>query len=492
MRLDKMKVVMVMRSFLQTVSWKKVGVFSTVFAIVASLTLALVLREPPKNSRVVKPEAGQSLARRAPLALMSTAGSPGQLVPTPPQDGGPFILQANSGVMSWPPAPPDGGSGGGGGAEVYTCLGSTSTTVFGAASGSGKVACCSDEPLCYIDQPIADVWEQLSVSTPVGVYAPAAVANWTAIGVGMQQVGDSIISTSPWSWSTGAWRAIPGGITTPYKVVVAGSLEGTPQTTNIYFGASLSCGGVGNGGATICNSGAQTFPTPIGNNNNGSGFYFYAREYASSSVITQKFGRATLGGGNNVTAYYDQTGDYSSAWGQSYVWTRLVNDGTYLYAQHSSHGNFWSTGNSQTLTGISNNVSNILYYGWICGDPDNFAAAPSCFVSEAYIQNITTLSISTISCSGTVATVTITGSLDTVGIQSGTQVGFKGISVLSGTFPVQVGTCGDQTGTSTCAGTNVNSSDGTPAAITRTGTTTFTFPWGACTASGGSVYNLSL
>ncbi len=122
MRLDKMKVVMVMRSFLQTVSWKKVGVFSTVFAIVASLTLALVLREPPNNSGVaestlISREAGQPLARRAPLALMSTAGSPGQLIPTPPQDGGPFIPQSTNGLIGWDATiptslPPNGAAGG--------------------------------------------------------------------------------------------------------------------------------------------------------------------------------------------------------------------------------------------------------------------------------------------------------------------------------------------------------------------------------------------
>ena len=41
------------------------------------------------------------LARHPPLALMSTAGSPGTIVPVPPQDAGPVELQSNSGVMTW-------------------------------------------------------------------------------------------------------------------------------------------------------------------------------------------------------------------------------------------------------------------------------------------------------------------------------------------------------------------------------------------------------
>ena len=122
MRFDKTKAVIRVRSFLQTVSWKRVGVFSTVFAIVASLTLALALREPPKNSGVaestlISREAGQPLARRAPLALMSTAGSPGQLIPTPPQDGGPFVPQSTNGFIGWDATipttlPPSGVAGG--------------------------------------------------------------------------------------------------------------------------------------------------------------------------------------------------------------------------------------------------------------------------------------------------------------------------------------------------------------------------------------------
>jgi hypothetical protein len=266
MRLDKMKVVMVMRSFLQTVSWKKVGVFSTVFAIVASLTLALVLREPPKNSRVVKPEAGQSLARRAPLALMSTAGSPGQLVPTPPQDGGPFIPQSTNGLIGWDATIPGGGAIPA--VANVAALAALSTNGF----TSGQLVFVEAPPSYYVWYPSSAPAGSSTVAGSTGIYAYLSGGNANEIqayplGVGtdggvqddwpslhaieVAAAGAVPVRLMPGTWHADSIQPIPSGTTllgSPEVEIVAalhGQSSGTAQvaaiTANVLTtGASLT------------------------------------------------------------------------------------------------------------------------------------------------------------------------------------------------------------------------------------------------------------
>ena len=382
-----------------------------------------------------------------------------------------------------------------GGSIVYTCLNNTATGAFGAATGSGVMRCCSDVPLCYIDQPITDAWEQIGTTSSANANndLQAALdgggggengwANYAPTGtISLQQVGNSVEAfyTDTANFDIDFMlKAMPlntdGGVyPPPYSITVAGTLLGTLDSQYSGFGAAFS-NGITSATSYFCVGGSSVITEFL---------YEYDNHFG--------FGETCLGANQGAGGLKNSYKDIAAAgWtsGAGVVWQRLLYDGSTYFAQFSQDGLQWAT-----IYNVANSASGAFstptYYGFELGwGPLSAYVQSEALIQRLYLAPHPKLTISSLTCNNTIATITTTTALSTVGLVSGHGVSISGVVLTDGSVPVCEYSCGNgNAGCGVCFNTNLKGF------ATVTSSTTFTVPWtSSCNySSGGTVVDLSL
>jgi hypothetical protein len=206
--------------------------------------------------------------------------------------------------------------------------------------------------------------------------------------------------------------------------------------------------------------------------------YFALGQGSNQAILSD----SCLGSGQIGAAQTIGVASYLSS--MTEVWTRFYYDGTTAYGQMSQEGTVWNTVFNQAGFLNSATFGTPLYWGWVCGNYSNLHTQAVCFTHHAAMGNVATLPISNIVCTGSLMTVTVTGSLSAIRLASGHGVAITGVSLASGSIPKCEYLCNAY---ATCGQCNEG-------VVTVIGASSFSMPWSsACSyTSGGLVMNLSM